>query len=208
MARASSATKQSPQFARSLAPEVSTPLSLPSTGMEAGELVTATNVGSYPFTVEYASKKYVLAPNKSTRLPFEAACLWFGDPRSGPNVRAVRHESGMVEWIPDRSTEVRRLRLKYGNHFGDERGLDEAPSVDVETMDGDRIPTVIQYPDGIPTMEQPGMTDIEALRVQLIRQQNTINRLLAHSKAEGIDVLGEGEGDGEEREELVADADG
>jgi len=188
MARTRAATLPDvPDFAKALAPVRETPVSLPA-GMDDGELVVAINRGQQPLTITYANRDYVLTPEKAVRIPFEAACLWFGDPRAGASSRSVKRESGEVVFLPDRRGEIVRLRLKYGNLFGDERGFDSVPDVRVETMEGEEVPTVIAYPDGIPTMDMPGNTDIEALKVQLVRQQNTMNRLMDEMKRQGIDL--------------------
>ncbi len=205
--RAAAAVAERPEFEKALSPQQSTPVSLPA-GMEDGELVVAVNQGQQPITIMYASRNYVLAPEKPTRIPFEAACLWFGDPRSSDNVRALRRESGEVVYLPDRRGEIIRLRLKYGNLFGDERGFDSVPDVRCETMDGEEIPTVVAYPDGIPTMDMPGHTDIEALKVQLVRQQNTMDRLSAELRKQGIDLSSAARAVEEaEPEDLLVDTD-
>ncbi len=207
--RAAVVEREMPDFAKALAPDHATPVALPA-GLEDGELVVAINRGVHPLTIMWANKGYVLTPDKNVRIPFEAACLWFGDPRSGALSRSVKRESGEVVFLPDRRGEVIRLRLKYGNLFGDERGFENVPDVRVETMDGEEIPTVLQYPDGIPTMDMPQHTDIEALKVQLLRQQNTMNRLMGELAKAGIDLepgtRSEVE-DGGEPDDLPADTD-
>src|SRR4051812_31898248 len=113
-----------------------------------GDIVRAVNTGGAVFTIGWDSKQYKLEPGKDTFIPFEAACLWFGDPRSTNSIQSIKNQHGMVSFVPDRDSEVRRLRVKYGNIGGDERYVDPGPSVDLFDLEGNQITTVLDDPEG------------------------------------------------------------
>ena len=54
---------------------------------EPSDVVVVTNNESLPFTIKYNKREYKLTPGHPVFLPFEAACLWFGDPRSQGNIQ-------------------------------------------------------------------------------------------------------------------------
>lgn len=144
-----------------------------------GDWVRVRNVGDEPVKVQWDSRVYKVPVNGETFMPFEAAKLWFGDPRSGGNVASHRDVMGMVSWIPDRATEVRRLRALYDNQFGDERVIANHPHVEVYTQQGDRVYTVLDDPDGERTSPAvQSIMDHASLLDQVRRQQATIDLLV------------------------------
>ena len=66
------------------------------------------------YKIGWDGREKELAKGKEVFIPFEMACNWFGDPRSAGNMSTVRDHKQTVGWIPDRATEVRRLRIVYG----------------------------------------------------------------------------------------------
>lgn len=144
-----------------------------------GDVVRVQNVGDAPFVIAYDGRNYKLEPQKDVFMPFEAAVLWFGDPRSTNTIQSVRNEKGTVAFIPDRETEVRRLRVKYGNIGGDERFVQVHPDVEVYDVEGNRIKTVLDDPEGEEiNVATPTVADQNNL-VQLVeRQQRQIEFLL------------------------------
>lgn len=110
-----------------------------------GTMVYVTNRGTDKRTFMYANRNYVLEPNKKIPVPFEAAALWFGDPRSSETIAAIRDDNNNVQtWVPDRDSELRRLQVRYG-------GEDNARLPDdivIETMEGDELYSAAQDPDG------------------------------------------------------------
>jgi hypothetical protein len=112
------------------------------------DIVRVVNRGDAPYTIMYDSKPYKLMPGEDSFIPFSAACVWFGDPRSTGQIGAVQNERGIRSYIPDRDTEVRRLRAKYDNQFGDESTIIRHPVVEVYAVTGERITTVLDDPSG------------------------------------------------------------
>lgn len=144
-----------------------------------GDIVRAVNTGDLPFTIGWDSRQYKLEPGKDTFIPFEAACLWFGDPRSSNSIQSIKNQHGMVSFVPDRDSEVRRLRVKYGNIGGDERFVDPGPSVDLYDLEGNQITTVLDDPEGDDvTVATPTITDQNSLVEMVARQQRQIEFLL------------------------------
>lgn len=101
------------------------------------------------------SRVFRAIPGKQVFVPFAAICLWFGDPRASEEIRPVLDGHGGRSYVPDRLTEVRRLRMRYGIKHSDERGFNpdaktgaHAPDIQVFTLDGDRIYTVLDDPRG------------------------------------------------------------
>lgn len=184
-----------------------------------GDIVRVVNNGDQPFTIGWDSRQYRLEPGKDTFVPFEACCLWFGDPRSTNSIQSAKNQHGIVSFIPDRDSEIRRLRVKYGNIGGDERFVDPAPDVTIYDLTGEQIVTVLDDPSGDSiTVAQPTVVDQSNLIATIERQQAQINLLLENlglqKKAEGtgevttqgLDDFGDdiggdnGAGDGEDED--------
>lgn len=117
--------------------------------VELGDIVRVKNSGKQTYKIMYDSREYALAPGVDAFIPFEAAKLWFGDPRASNSMQSIRNQHGQVAWVPDRDTEVRRLRVKYGCIGGDEREIQGAPTVEIyELATGSRIYSVLDDPAG------------------------------------------------------------
>lgn len=116
--------------------------------LDDSDIVRVVNTADAPFTIMYDSKSYKLEPGQDSFIPFPAAALWFGDPRSTGTLGSVVNERGLRSYIPDRDTEVRRLRVKYDNQFGDENKIIRHPLVEVYALTGERITTVLDDPAG------------------------------------------------------------
>ena len=159
---------------------------------EPSDVVVVTNNESLPFTIKYNKREYKLTPGHPVFLPFEAACLWFGDPRSQGNIQSYTGTDGLVAFVPDRATEVRRLRMKWGMIYGPEttfEGYRDAhgkqgdqvhiPDVSVATPDGEKLWMVVEDPAGN-HVEAATLTvsDTGDLLAQLRRQQAQINLLM------------------------------
>lgn len=145
-------------------------------------LVKAVNNDDVPMLVKWDSSVYKLEPGVETYLPPAAAWNWFGDPRSTDSIQAVKDAKGIVNYIGDRATEVRRLRVKYGAGIsGDEANFEgvNIPDVDLFTADNEKITTVLQDPYG--GSAQPAVsasTNTEVLEELVAQQQRQIAALL------------------------------
>ena len=70
--------------------------------------------------IAWDGKEFVLERDKEKFIPFELAANYFGDPRAMGVIATTQDQKRRVGWIPDRATEVRRLRTLYGVQHGDE----------------------------------------------------------------------------------------
>lgn len=147
-------------------------------------LMKCVNNEEYPLRVKWDSVEYWLHPGVATFIPTPAAWLFFGDPRSTDVIQAVKDVKGQVAYIPDRASEVRRLRIKYGAGIeGDESNFDtiNIPSVTVTTVNDDPIVTVLDDPTGrsVTPVVQTQTSD-DALRALIAEQARQIQALTAH----------------------------
>ena len=139
-----------------------------------------------PFTFMWDSRPFVCEPDQPTFVSFEAVTNALGDPRSGPIVQNLKDSAGNNQFIADRASEIRRLRAVYDNQFGSETELQYAPRCEVVDLDGDRILTVVDDPQGESvTPAQTTLLDRDALMAQIERQNRMIQTL---AKEQGIDL--------------------
>lgn len=68
---------------------------------------------------DWNSRPYVIPPGGEAYMPFDAVKLYTGDPRSAGRIATTRDSIGIVSFLADRATEVRRLRLLYAAPFGE-----------------------------------------------------------------------------------------
>jgi len=160
-----------------------------------GQIVRAVNKDNIPLTIGYASVSYTLYPDKDTFIPVEAAMVWFGDPRSGERVRSLKGEDGGVQFIADRATEVRRLRIKYGNGMGDETKFSNVPNVELYTPEGERITTVLDDPAGETVMAAKSSIAEQQSVQDLLRQQqdqiDALQKLIHQQRIDESDIAPE-----------------
>lgn len=146
-----------------------------------GEFCKAKNNGE-EFTIKWGSRKYVLPTGKTVVIPAEAVCLWFGEPGALEVVTPITDPvNGHKSFLPDRQSEIRRLRFKYGAGDGDETTFAGArvPDVDITTLDDEPVITVLQDPLGKnvnPSFQS--VDDRDNLLNLVQRQQKQINSLM------------------------------
>jgi len=148
-----------------------------------------------PVVLQWNSRTWTVPVGGETHgIPFEVIKKDFGDPRSTDRVVAVRETpNSMPEFIPDRMTEVRRLQQLYQNtvirfreyvpgdrSFLEEGITDRAPKVEVYTLAGDRIYTVLDDPYGDRVVAAvPTRSDRDALAAQLAAQSELMAKMQA-----------------------------
>lgn len=174
-------------------------------------MVRCKNVGDKPFKDGYANVTYVLPPNKDVFVPYDAAVLWFGN----PDVFDVSaRQRGRTDFY-------HRLRLRYGA-FDDHRILadgsevrftadelweENKPQVEVYTLEGERLHTIIDDPEGTnvdPAQTNPGeaqgilarMGQLEA-ELGLLRQAQAAQTATADEVEVDDDGFNAGEDDGD-----------
>jgi hypothetical protein len=134
-------------------------------------IVVVTNVGPRPFHGYCGPDRsaVVLQPGQSRRVPIEWARTWFGDDRSAAEpVRLDLDGDGRVDMIvPPRPLEFERLKHLWGAassmDLWDRANPDYSrPEVEVTTLDGARITTVLDDPEGT-TVNPASQTQSESI---------------------------------------------
>lgn len=177
--------------------------------LSGGVTVQVTNKGNRPFSIQYNGRVYKLEPSKPNFVPAEAAILWFGDPRATDNASSFKNESGSVIVIPDRSSEVRRLCVKYGYVAGGEIDFltkqgefsdNNVPKVEVRTVggegdeDNEPLPTILSDPEGESVSPVTVTAADQADLMTLVRTQaQQILALQQHLGLQSTVELGEGQ---------------
>lgn len=161
------------------------------------DIFRVVNRGDAPLRIAWNQVDYVLQPSEDTFVPAAACFCWFGDPRAATNVKSTTDPSGRVSWIPDRPTEVRRLRIKYSSPLvGDETNFDGVaiPDVEVYTVNGERITTVLQDPQGSTVI--PASTTVQSdaeLRALVAKQQRELESMRRHLNMDAPSAQNESE---------------
>lgn len=147
---------------------------------ELGETLRVVNVSpSDTYRFAWNSRQYVIPPSGQEYMPFDAVKVYTGDPRATNVVRTSRDSIGIVSFLPDRATEVRRLRLLYAAPFGEYMRASDVggifvnsqpdisnetlatrfawegvriPQVEVFNIRGEKIWTVLDDPEGTMTI--------------------------------------------------------
>ncbi len=102
------------------------------------QIVRVKNIGSSPFKSKYDSESYTVPPGSESLVPYAAMILWAGNP-DARNIDARQR---------NRTLEVNRIRVKYGAYENEEKWAVNKPSLEFHTMDGERIWTVMDDPEG------------------------------------------------------------
>lgn len=140
----------------------------------AQQSVRIRNAGADTFKAGYDGTTYTIKPGSEVIAPWDAACLWLGDPRLWDDMREK-----------NRRKEYDRLCIRYGV-YSDHTRFDEAtPTLEVHKLDGnqDRITMLVDDPFGnaINVWDTENSdTDIES-EVAYLRSQ--LNQLMAERKA-------------------------
>lgn len=153
----------------------------------------------------YDNITYSIPPGGETIAPFIAACIWFGHPEAVDTDADHRY----------RTDEFKRLRVRYGvldvitehpdsgHHIGpadticcpisqEEQWQRNKPPVEVFSLDGSRIITVTDDPDGseitptVTTMAEADnlRTQLEAMQKQMAQLQTQLDRQVRGDAAE------------------------
>ena len=148
--------------------------------VDLGDMVRVVNLEQYDLFWSWDSRRTIIKSGDSAFVLFDCAKVYVGDPRSGERVRSMKNEQGLVQFIPDRATETRRLKILYNdNRMADEAVINGYPDVEVYTMTGERITTVLDDPVGrtvIPV--ETTKYDSDALMARIDRQDRLIAKLL------------------------------
>jgi hypothetical protein len=128
-------------------------------------LVKITNTGAVPFVGKWSGQRFEIRPGETKLVPEDAAWHWTG-----------RH------WLVGnrRREELDRLKLLYGAHYSlDDLTAEELwernkPSLEVWTLDGDKVTTVIDDPEGrtvTPSSESEAERDLLRSEIDALRKR-------------------------------------
>lgn len=105
----------------------------------AGEVVKVLNKGESDFRDGWDGQQYTIKPGQDAFVPYDAILNWLGNPAAIDYSESQR----------DRLSEYTRLRVRYGAYENDGAWEDNKPSLEVFTLDGKRITTVVDDPEGL-----------------------------------------------------------
>lgn len=103
-----------------------------------GDMMRVVNVGDKDFTDSWDGNKFSIPAGSEKFIPFDAIEVWLGHPDAMDT-----SENNRV-----RLAEYTRLRVRYGAYEFDDRWEENKPHLEVYTLDGERITTVIDDPEG------------------------------------------------------------
>lgn len=110
------------------------------------QVVRVRNNGKKPYKDQYANLKYTIAPGQEVLVPWGAAILWLGDPRT------VNDE---LHGYFQRDEELLRVLIRMGSHGLDGRNLSEAeravrdrPPLAVFDVNNEPIEMLLDDPEG------------------------------------------------------------
>jgi len=155
--------------------------------LQPGEHCRAINRETYPVQIGWGNVFYLLPPNEARIVPTDAIFSFFGDPRATTEMKSQELPSGEHGWIPDRPTELRRLRAKWAKENQDtpEDTLTTA-HVDVyDLTDESLVPTVAADPLGVTV--NPSIQTIQSMDERdaiIARMQAQLDSLLKERNLE------------------------
>lgn len=138
------------------------------------DMVRVRNLGDENLRIAYDSKATVIPPGQDGFVAKEAACAHFGVWWSQPGGRPI-----------DRKEEARRVKGLYGCFPGSPVEGDwenSKPKVEIYEMDGTRVSTVIEDPEGVnlPVTERQDdshlRTTVQAMQEQLEKMQSQLDQ--------------------------------
>jgi len=150
------------------------------------------NLGKTPFKDKYANQPYVLPAGDVMIVPWDAVCLWFGNPEKQDLPAVSKYE---------RRDEYQRVLTRMGCYDGDGSTASEKlkarlPRVKVETFDGEEIVMLINDPEGRfadRVIKTGGLDSTEALAKELESlkraQAELLRRLEEAAQPVSIDEL-------------------
>lgn len=135
-------------------------------------VVRLVNKGDTDFEGQYDRNRYPVAAGSEGIVPWDAACLWLGDPR----LRDAGTDRARLE-------EYRRLTAKLGVYDEDDRFEDARPKLEVYRLNGTRVTMLAEDPFGVP-VDVFGDSDGEVdLQTQVSQLQAMVNDLQERSGA-------------------------
>lgn len=146
------------------------------------QIVRLKNTGTRPWADKYNNRKYTMEPGEEIVVPFLAMCLWFGHPDAIDHPTDKQRQFRFDEW--------RRLQVRYGSYdnVGEEPIVtksgsippwkDQVPSIEVLTMAGEKIITVVDDPEGRHLQPaQQNVSQVELMQSAIERMQEQMREM-------------------------------
>lgn len=140
----------------------------------AQQSVRIRNTGTDEFSAGYDGTRYVIKPGSEIIAPWDAACLWLGDPRLWDDTREK-----------NRRKEYDRLCVRYGVYSDGHRFAEAIPSLEVFKLDGDqsRITMLAEDPFGAAVNVWDTENQNDTVEAQVAYLAAQVNELLAEKQA-------------------------
>jgi len=133
-------------------------------------VVRVVNKGDSDFEGQYDRNRYPIAAGSESIIPWDAACLWLGDPR----LRDIGTDRARLE-------EYRRLTSKFGVYDEHDRFEGARPKLEIYRLNGTRVKMLAEDPFGTP-VDVFGDTDGEVdLQTQVSQLQAMVSELQERS---------------------------
>lgn len=149
-------------------------------------MVRVRNDSDTPYADMYASTRFTVPARGEAFIPWDAVCLWLGDPSL-----VDRGDSPMLR---DRTNELHRVQVRCGYNDGqivNAEGFDVAadwddhrPKLTVFTMEGTEVHMVADAPDGTPQ----DLTGADGVKSTIDRISD-LEATIAALKAGSVDAL-------------------
>lgn len=125
------------------------------------DVVKVTNLGTEPLVDAYDGEVTVIGVGEYAVVPRVAANLWFGN-------GSIRNDDR--SW--SRGQELHRIRVRYGvSDAAGDTWLAKCPKVEVTTLAGDPVPTLLDDPDGKAVTDAVSSISDQERLYQMIEQQ-------------------------------------
>jgi hypothetical protein len=155
--------------------------------------VIVKNLGEKDWRPRLDGHQYGVPAGAAVHLPFDLVAKDLGDPRAGPVERLSIIEGERVR-LPSREMELERLCVLYGIHSRRMQDPDGtpvvellkrmAPNMEVTTVTGELVPTVVSDPEGESPMAVPVDLDSpEAVRARMDQMQKELDILVRTNEA-------------------------
>lgn len=123
-----------------------------------------------PFSDRYANNLYEAQPGQEIYVPFGAIDCWFGDP----------NKINIDESRRPRLEQLNHLKGKYGGAASQEDWENNKPQVEVYTMTGERVYTIIDDEDGVRiTPQTQTARENDEMRATMLSMQQQLEAMKA-----------------------------
>lgn len=168
------------------------------------DLLVVKNLEDHDLKLTSDGRTVIIPAGAAKQVPFDSVRINFGDPRSQENPGMMTMPNGEKVMIPSRGRELKRLELWYGINGikgeavakGDPSLVKElsdvAPKVEITTVDGEPVDTVISDPSGENPVAIPVDLDSQSSlanqQAQLQRQMDAVNARLRDLEGQPTDA--------------------